>query len=240
MVRVGDCGRTASSLHPQGFVRINGRRYDARSEWNPIEQGCEVVVVGGDLQGLIVRKVIPGLAPDRLPNYAKPVHSSFGELLDLQQRQAEAERETWQSGLPRWRAARRAYGLRMGALLGAMFAAGGLAVSWWYVTQASQTPWLTALAVAGVGAFWGVVVFLLLDFTHQRLLRQMLPRLEGRVYDRITLCATGFALLGTTVAAALVVPWLGVEAGVVAALPATGALGLVVPCVLLVNAAPDE
>jgi hypothetical protein len=226
-------------MHPQGFVRINDRRYDARSEWSPIGLGCEVVVVGGDLQGLVVRKVEPGLVPDRMPNFGKPVPSSFGELLDLQQRQAEAERELWLTRLPRWRAARRAYGLRMGALLGALFAAAGLALCWDYVRQVSDTPGLTALAVAGVGALWGVIVFNLLDLTHQQLLRQMLPRLEERVYDRITLCATGLALLGTAVAV-LVVPWLGVGAGLVAGVLATGALGLVVLGVLLVNAAPDE
>src|SRR5262249_48552281 len=118
MVQVGDCGWTGSSLHPQGFVRINEMRYDARSEWNPIEKGSEIVVLGGDLQGLIVRQVAPGLVPERMPNYGKPAPSSFGELLELQQRRDLAEREQWQAGLPRWRAARRAYGLRMGALLG--------------------------------------------------------------------------------------------------------------------------
>src|SRR4051794_30830438 len=109
-VRVGDCGRTMSSLHPQGFVQINGKRYDARSQHDPIQPDTEVVVVGGDLQGLIVRKVEPGHAIERLPGYGNSVHSSFGEMLAEQERQELIAREAWQARRPQWRAARRAHG----------------------------------------------------------------------------------------------------------------------------------
>jgi HEAT repeat protein len=103
MVRVGDRGRTLSSLHPQGFVRISGKRRDARSERDIIEPETEVVVIGGDLQGLIVRPAASVQVVEHLPGYGQSVHSSFGELLARQEQLEVIQQEDWQARLPQWR-----------------------------------------------------------------------------------------------------------------------------------------
>jgi Tetratricopeptide repeat len=92
-----------SSLHPQGFVRVDGQRYDARSQYEAIEADTEIVVVSGDLQGLVVSKVVPGLAIENLANYGKTVHSSFGELLVLQEAQELAKRANQPTRSARWK-----------------------------------------------------------------------------------------------------------------------------------------
>jgi hypothetical protein len=239
-VRVGDLGRAMASLHPQGVVQIDGRRYHARSDFDSIEPGTEVVILRGDLQGLVVRAVEPGETIERVPGYGKAVHSSFGELLTEHQKLESAEQESWQARLPRWRAARRGYGFRMGALLGALFAAIGLGLSWEYVNQAVELPWVLALGVTGVGILWGVGVFLLLDRTQQWLLKGMLPQVEERVYDRLTLLATGLGLLGATAGAVLVIPRSGLGLGLAVAIVATCVLGLIVPGFLMANAPADD
>jgi hypothetical protein len=52
---VGDRGVTLASLHPSGLVLVGGERRDARAQVGTIESGTEVVVVGWDPFGLVVR-----------------------------------------------------------------------------------------------------------------------------------------------------------------------------------------
>jgi hypothetical protein len=239
-VRIGDRGRTLSSLHPQGFVRINGRRRDARSEREIIESETEIVVIGGDLQGLIVRPAESVHSVVSLPGYGQSVYSSFGEVLAYQEQIEEIQREDWKASFPQWRAARSAYGVRMGFLLGALFAAAGLWFSWGNVSQAGEHSWKIVLAVAGFGSLWGVGVFRLIDALQQRLLQGTLPRLEARAYDRLTLLSTGLSLLGTTGSAALTIPHWGLAAGLGIAIAATCVLGVIFPILLLANASSDD
>src|SRR5262249_54156763 len=158
-------------------------------------KGQEVVVVKGDLQGLVVRKVEQGADCKPLPDHGRPVHSSFGELLDQQGRQEEGEREEWRARRPRWRAARRAYGMSRGGLLGLLFSAGWLALAWGEVRQASDAPLLAAAAVMAAGILWAIAVFLTFDIFLQRQFAGVLPRLNERTYDRLVLLSTALGLV---------------------------------------------
>src|SRR5262249_17375108 len=239
-IRVGDRGRTMSSLHPQGFVRIEGKRYDARSVFEPIERDTDVVVTGGDLQGLNVRKITPSLSVEKLPGFGNPVHSSFHDVIIQQEKSAVAERDAWRAQRRRWRVVRMVYGLVMGAPVGAMIAAAGLWIAWDYVSQMSETPWNIAAGVVAAGAIWAVAFFCMLDRVQQHFMDGLLPKIQPRVYDRLTLLSTALGLLGGTIAAAFTIPSLGVAQGAVLALMANGVLGLIVPAILILNAPAYE
>ncbi len=240
MIRIGDRGRTISSLHPQGFVRIDGKRYDARSAYDPLESDTEVVVIGGDLQGLKVRKVESKLVIEELPGYGKSVQSSFREVLLEQERLAAAHGEQWRAQRRRWRAARRLYGLALGTPLGALFAVAGLWIAWDHVNQVSEAPWETAAWVVGIGICWSVGFFWLLDRAQQYFMEGLLPKMNPRVYDHLTLLSTALGLSGATTAAVLVIPSVGLSAGLTVAMLATCVLGLIVPGFLFVNAPAYE
>jgi membrane-bound ClpP family serine protease len=240
LVRVGDRARVVSTLRPQGFVEVDGKRYDARSEFGAIETGQEVVVVKGDLQGLVVRKVNPGAEDRQLPDHGRPVHSSFGELLDHQERQDESEREAWRTRQPRWRGARLAYGMTRGGLLGLLFSAGWLAVEWEELRRASDDPPLSAAAVIVAGILWAIAVFLTLHLFLQRQLAGVLPRIHGRTYDRLVLLSTALALVGTTGGVLLGVHGPGTVTAAFITPAATLALGSIVPLLIAVNVAPEE
>ncbi len=235
-VRVGDCGVALTALRPQGFVRLHGRRFDARSEFEIVEAGSTVQVVSGDLHGLLVRKVGPNQADEHLPDYGKPVRTSFVEVVAEQEKQRLAEHEEWQAEKPRWRAARRAYARRRGAILGALFAAGGLCLSWENLCTACQSPWLAALGIEAFAIFWGVVVILTLDRSQQKLLGSTLRHIEERSYDLITLTSTTLALLGSAGGALLGIPALGLGPGLLTALLGTVVLGFLTPGILALHA----
>jgi hypothetical protein len=229
-----------STLRPQGFVEVDGKRYDARSEFGPVEKGQEVVVVKGDLQGLVVRKVEQASETTRLPDHGRPVHSSFGELLDQQERHEESEREAWRARQPRWRAGRLAYGLTRGGLLGLLFSAGWLALAWEAVRRVSDDPPVAGAALMAAGVLWAIAVFLTFHLFLQRQLAGALPRLHERTYDRLVLLSTALALVGTTGGVLLGVHGPGTVAAAFITPAATLALGAIVPLVIAVNVAPEE
>jgi hypothetical protein len=53
--KIGDLGRAMCPLYPSGRVSINRAPIPALAENGPIEEGTEIVVVGGDRFSLIVR-----------------------------------------------------------------------------------------------------------------------------------------------------------------------------------------
>jgi len=53
---IGSLGKVASPLDPNGFVRIKGELWEAKSVGEEIDTGEEVTVVGQDGLKLIVRK----------------------------------------------------------------------------------------------------------------------------------------------------------------------------------------
>jgi len=56
---VGGKGKVASPLTPEGFVRIKGELWEAKSTGGEIDTGEEVTVVGQDGLKLVVRKITP-------------------------------------------------------------------------------------------------------------------------------------------------------------------------------------
>jgi hypothetical protein len=208
--------------------------------FEPIEADTDVVVTGGDLQGLNVRKVTPSLSVETLPGFGNPVHSSFHDVINQQEKTAIAERDAWRAQRKRWRAARLVYGLVMGAPIGGMFAAAGLWIAWDYVSQTSESPWHTAAWVVAVGAIWAVSFFCILDRVQQHFMEGLLPKIQARVYDRLTLLSTGLGLLGGTISAAFAIPSLGVAPGAVLGIMANCVLGLIVPAILILNAPAYE
>jgi hypothetical protein len=212
-VHVGDRGRALSPLHPQGFVEINGQRYDARSEFGVIDLDCAIIVVNGDHLGLIVRTVESVQTPGRLRNHGQRVYSSFGERLDAEAQQEAARRR-------QWRAARRRYGILVGTTLGALAAGVGLWCLWDFIADRSASPWVVAAAVAAGGILWGVGVFRFVDNIMQRL---------GENYYRATFVSEFLALTGTTGGAVVGIPLLGLSGGFAVALLGTVLLGAIVP-----------
>jgi hypothetical protein len=240
VVRIGDRGRTISSLHPQGSVRVNGERYDARADYSHIEADSEVVVLGGDLHGLMVRKIEPGQEIGYLPNHGKTVPASFGEVVALQERHEKDRHEEWQARKSLWRARRRTYGNRRAPLLGLLCATAGLLLSWELVTQVSEEPWQVAVVVEAIGVLWALSVFHLVDRVQQWLLASTLQRMEEKDYDRVALVSTGMGMLGATAGATLAVPNLGLGAGFGLSLLATCVLALLVPAILALHVGSED
>jgi hypothetical protein len=205
-----------------------------------IDADAEVIVVGGDLQGLIVRPAGSVRRVEDLPDFGRVVHASFVDVVARQEQLDEACREEWRAQLPAWRAARRAYGWRMGLPLGAAFAVAGLWFAQAELDRAGDDWRIVALTVVLSGMFWAVVVFRAVDWLQQYALGGSLPRLDEGAYDRLTLLSTGLGLLGATVTAVLVVPGWGVAAGAAAAVAATVALAAIVPVLLIANATADD
>jgi len=57
---LGSRGKVASPLAPEGFVRIKGELWEAKSAGEEIDTGEKVTVVGQDGLKLVVRKSSPG------------------------------------------------------------------------------------------------------------------------------------------------------------------------------------
>jgi hypothetical protein len=240
VVRVGDRGRTLSPLQPQGAIDIQGKRYDALSDYDPIEPNCEVVVVRGSLQGLVVRQVQPGQSLRPLPDQGKVVHGSFGELVRQQGKQEDSVREEWTAQLPHWRVQRRVYGARRGALLGLLLAALTCWVCWNDVTRAATRPWLSVLVAEALGSVWGVVVFWSVDTLLQHLLEDKLHQLKGQFYERVVFWFAVLTLGAATAGVILATPALGLGAGLGIALLASVVLGCGFPVLIACTAEPGD
>ena len=71
--KIGDRGRAACPLYPSGRVLIDRAPMAARAETGPIEEGTEIVVVGGDRFSLVVRAFDPSVSNTLLPNFGEPI-----------------------------------------------------------------------------------------------------------------------------------------------------------------------
>ncbi|AWM41700.1 hypothetical protein GobsT_72090 [Gemmata obscuriglobus] len=211
-VRIGDSGTAMTALRPQGVVRIGGTRHDARSEGGYVETGSEVVVVGGDNTGLIVRRVEPGPAV-ALPNHGREVYGSFGARVAAEGAREDAERARWES-------ARRRYGFVVGSLFGALAGGGGTAQLWGPIVERAGAPWAVAALAAVGGAAWGACLFRGLDAR----LREL-----GGDYWRFTTASTGLGLTGGALVAAWGVPAVGLGLGLAGAIGATLAFAVIPP-----------
>src|SRR5262249_43536221 len=157
VIRIGDAGEALSSLHPQGVVRVLGRRYSARADIGTIAPGAQVVVAGGDNLGLVVRAAESTGPPAGLPRCGPEGDSS---LLDRLTRRAERGGAEQKED----RAERRRRGLTWSASAGAVLGAVVLWAAWDPIEALGGPPWAMALTAVLTGVIWGVVSFLQLDW----------------------------------------------------------------------------
>src|SRR5262245_15104728 len=216
-VRIGDAGVALSSLHPQGMVRVDGKRYHARAEHGTVAADGQVVVVGGDHLGLIVCDATAVGAPRGLKGYGERVYSSFLERLADREVRDEGERE-------RMRAERRKTGAYWFAAIGAVAAAAVLWIVWNHVTDEPGPTWQMAVIVASAGAACGAGLFLSLH--------EGLARFDGGSGRVIAACSL-FALVGGVVGAAIGIPAFGIAGGLSLALIGMAALGMALPLLLV-------
>jgi hypothetical protein len=222
-VHVGDRGKAATHLRPQGFVLVNGERHDARAESGPIEPGAEVVVVAGDHMGLVVRGLPPGAEP-RLPRHGERVCTSFDERVTEEGEREEAERRNWIDE-------HRRSGTSTGAAVGAAAAAVAVWLLWGFLQGQTDDPWAAAAIIVGGGALWGVAVFRGLDDT--------LGQVDHN-FRRVTTPSACLGVIGTAAGAVLALPPLGLVGGLAAALVATLLLAGVLPVFLLLTGMGGE
>jgi hypothetical protein len=222
-VRIGDCGKATSRLQPHGFIEIGGERYDARSEFGPIDPGTEVVVVAGDHLGLVVRRAEPG-APPVLPEHGQPVCTSFGERVSAEAGRAEADRQAWLDD-------HRRFGMTTAALAGAVVAAVAVWLLWGYVGERAGDPWAVAAAVVLAGAAAGVGAFRGLD--------EVLGEVGGH-FRRASTPAACLAVLGAGGGAVLALPAVGLTTGLAIALAAAVVLAGIPPLFVLLTGGGAE
>ena len=96
VAKIGDRGRAACPLYPSGRVVIDRAPMAARAERGPIEEGTEIVVVGGDRFCLLVRAFDPSVPNALLPNFGEPIltakeDAAFQAELHNQTRQQQEE-----------------------------------------------------------------------------------------------------------------------------------------------------
>ena len=152
---VGDRGTAVTPLHPNGFVWIDGAKHDARAEHGTIPADADVVVVGGDHLGLIVRTAERGRSLP-LPDHGKPVCTSFDARLATEEEKREAERREWL-------AAHRRTGTTAAVVAGVVASATAAWALWGLLGQWGGDPWAVATLVVLAGGLFGVAAFRGLD-----------------------------------------------------------------------------
>jgi hypothetical protein len=215
-IHIGDTGVTETSLHPQGAVQLYGRRWPARAEQGSVPAGTDVVVVGGDNMGLVVRVVEAARPANGLPGYGRPVRSAAVDRL--------AETAGPEADEAAARADRRRRFLRAAAAVGAAAALAVLMRIWDHVTDANGPTWQAIVLTLAGGAGWGVLVFLNLA--------EVLRRFDGGA-GGITAACTALAIAGGAVGAAVGIPTFGWLGGVSLALVATLTCALALPLLMV-------
>ena len=218
MIRIGDSGVAESPMHPQGVVRLFGKRYPARAEHGSLAAGDPVVVVGGDNTGLVVRVAQPGAPPNGLLRYGEPVHASYAERISDQHAEAESEQATD-------RADRRKRFLRAAGVVGAALAVAVLQYVWGSVTEADGPTWQAVVFALFGGAGWGALVYWNLA--------EALRRFDGGD-GRITAACTALALAGGAAGAVAGIPTFGLVGGLSLAAVGTLTCGLAIPLLMVV------
>jgi hypothetical protein len=217
-IRVGDKGVAESSLHPQGVIRLDGRRYPARAEYGTVAPDAPVFVVAGDHLGLVVRPAEADTQPAGLPGFGRPVHASFLDRLAEEEQLDEAQHRAEQT-------ARRRRGAAIFAAVGAGLALVVLAL----VSKSldlDDAPWAAAGVAVAAGAVWGAGVFLQLT--------EALRRFEARG-GRISMVCTALALVGGAAGAAVGIPAFGLTGGLSLAVIGTLTFGLAPPLLLVLG-----
>jgi ElaB/YqjD/DUF883 family membrane-anchored ribosome-binding protein len=216
-IRVGDRGVAESSLHPQGVIRVEGRRYPARAEHGTVSPDAPVFVVAGDQLGLVVRPVELDMQPAALPGFGEPVHASFLDRLAQEGERDEVRQRTDET-------ARRRRGAVVAAVAGSAAAVLVLALVSNSLDLADDAPWAAVGVALAAGAVWGAGVFLQLN--------EALRRFDARG-GRISAICTGLALVGGAAGAAVGIPTFGLTGGLSLAAIGTVTCGLALPLLIV-------
>ncbi len=106
-VTIGETGRVVSPLRPNGYVEVQGTRLEAKlapSKTISLDSGAEVIIVGVDTFGLMVKAVEDVAHPMELPGYGEaiPTPAEQNELREeLEKQNQEEEQEEIQRHLQR-------------------------------------------------------------------------------------------------------------------------------------------
>lgn len=225
-IRIGDPAQTVTRLSPSGMIVVNDQRHSARSLNVIIDAGREVVIVSGDLHGFVVQSASETLDPESLPNFGRPVHSSFGESVRADHaRTLDAERE-WQIERQKWR-------VRVGPRIGLLFAVLGITVAWSEIERLSSSSEIAVCVLGALALGWvlGRALLWLVD--------RSLEDIDSQL-QRFALPTTCLALLGGSQAAAWSIPRYGVGLGVFVSLVATFVAGFPLPALMAIASASAD
>ena len=229
-IRIGDRAVAASTLRPGGIVTIHGRRHSARltaTAGDMVEPGTELVVVGGDNAGFIVR-LASGVRSADLARHGKPVHGNFGAAIQSDARRADRGREIFE-------------GVRVRKLRASGWAVGGgagliaVAICWlWPSISWPGEAWqMMSLVIGAPLGFGSAAVWL------SRQLDLQFAETDSNLRG-LTIPTTSLMLVGAAVGGAWGIPRLGVLSGVGLAATAALVLGSPLPAIFMVVAAGAE
>jgi hypothetical protein len=86
MLQIGDRGRAVTDLRPTGYIECDGRRLSAKADrLECLASGEEVVVVGGDAFGVVVRSANSVGDVRVLPNHGDAVPTTLDEIAERRQ-----------------------------------------------------------------------------------------------------------------------------------------------------------
>lgn len=211
-VRIGDRGIATTPLRPGGFVTIVDVRHSARSQAGFVDATAEVVVVGGDNQGLIVRSMHAEFVSGDLPGHGDVVYSSFGDKIQTVGREAQTR-----LALQRKRLITRAWMFGAGwGLLCAIAAVIRLRSTW--PLMGTDSFYLTSALIVVGGVLWGAVV--------GRCLFGAFEQLEHHPSPKLTIISTVISLTGAAITLVVLLPSRGVATSLVTTFCATVVLGL--------------
>ncbi len=227
---IGDRAVAASTLLPGGIVTIHGRRHSARltaTVGNMAEPGAELVVVGGDNAGFIVRPVT-AVQTVELSRRGEPVHGSFGAAIQSDARRAERGRAIFE----RTRVNKlRVSGLAAGVGTGLI----AVALCWlWPSISWPGEAWQVATLVIGAPLAFGLTAVWL-----ARQLDRQFAETDTNLRG-LSIPTTALMLLGAAVGGAWGIPRLGLLSGVGLAAVAALVLGSPLPAIFMVVAAGAE
>lgn len=195
--QVGDQGVTESPLYLTGAVRVKGERLMARSAYGPIEAGTPIVVIGDDLNGLVVRP-LDAASAETLPDIGREVFTSSSERVQaLEAERAEAAERDWASHVKR--------GTAMSAFIGFVANVPMLLWRWPLLEEQTNTPGLVVISLLLGSAGLGAAMFRFLD--------AVFGEMEIG-YRRLSGLAAGAAVIDSILMAGVTIPLLGLTAGI--------------------------
>lgn len=221
IVRIGDRGTATTPLRPGGFVTIVGVRHSARCPSGYVDANLEVVVIGGDNQGLIVRTIQTELVARELPGHGNVVYSSFGDKIQTVGKETQAR-----LALQRRQLIARTWAFGAGwGLLCAVAAVIRLHFSW--PPMATNSAYALTPLIVCVGTLWGAVLSCLQFGAFEQV--------EHEPSSRFTIISTIISMSGGAITFVVLLPHRAVVTTIIITFCATlilasGLLGLGAAC----------